>query len=263
VNTAFLRDALWAEWTKLRTGAACWWLLAAVALVTPAVGAIAVAASRYTAGAPGEDTTRLSLIGIAASQVAVVSLAALAVADEYPSGMIRTTLAAIPPRGVVLAAKATLVCALTMTAGALGVLGAFGLGRVLLPLEGFTPAHGYPLLSLGAAPTLRAAAGSILYLGLVAVLGLGAACAARNSAAAVGGVLGLLYVFPALAVLVTDPRWQLLLEQIGPMSAGLAILATTGLPAPPMSPWAGLGVLACWAATALAIGGLLLWRRDA
>ena len=53
------------------------------------------------------------------------------------------------------------------------------------------------------------------------------------------------------------------LQQIGPMTAGLAIQATTGLNSLPISPWAGLGVLAAWAAGALLLGGLLLRLRDA
>ena len=61
----------------------------------------------------------------------------------------------------------------------------------------------------------------------------------------------------------TDPRWQRHLEQIGPISAGLAIQATTGLRSLPLSPRAGLGVLTAWAAAALLAGGLLLRLRDA
>jgi ABC-2 type transport system permease protein len=47
------------------------------------------------------------------------------------------------------------------------------------------------------------------------------------------------------------------------MNAGLAVQSTTGLDALPIGPWAGLGVLAVWAAAALSLGGLLLCRRDA
>jgi len=71
----------------------------------------------------------------------------------------------------------------------------------------------------------------------------------------VGSVLGLLYLFPIIGAAVTDPHWNRHLEQIGPMSAGLAIQATTGLRSLPISPWAGLGVLAAWAAAALLAGG--------
>jgi len=78
-----------------------------------------------------------------------------------------------------------------------------------------------------------------------------------------GVVLGLLYVFPIVAQAVSDPHWQRHLQQLGPMTAGLAIQATTHLSSLPIGPWAGLGVLAAWAAAALLAGGLLLRLRDA
>jgi ABC-2 type transport system permease protein len=53
------------------------------------------------------------------------------------------------------------------------------------------------------------------------------------------------------------------IQQIAPMTAGLAIQATTSLRTLPISPWAGLGVLAAWAAAALLLGGMLLHLRDA
>jgi ABC-2 type transport system permease protein len=187
----------------------------------------------------------------------------LAISGEYSTGMIRTTLAAMPRRATVLAAKAATLTGLVLGAGTIAVLASVLAGQLILPGHGFTPAHGYPPLSLGDGPVLRAAAGSVLYLALIALLSLGAATAMRDSAVAVGAVLGLLYLFPILAAVVTNPHWQRHLEQIGPMSAGLAIQATTGLRSLPLSPWAGLGVLAAWVAAALLIGGLLLQLRDA
>jgi len=68
----------------------------------------------------------------------------------------------------------------------------------------------------------------------------------RDSATAIGVVLGLLYLLPIVAQLVTDPHWERHLQQIGPMTSGLAIQATTNLGTLPISPWAGLGVLAAW-----------------
>jgi len=110
---------------------------------------------------------------------------------------------------------------------------------------------------------LRAAAGSVLYLALIALLSLGMSTAVRDSAVAVGIVLGLLYLFPIIANVVSDEQWHRHLEQIGPMTAGLAIQATTDLSSLPISPWAGLGVLAAWAGGALLAGGLVLRLRDA
>ena len=63
-----------------------------------------------------------------------------------------------------------------------------------------------------------------------------------------------MYIFPIVANVVSNAHWHRHLEQVGPMSAGLAIQATTGLRSLPISPWAGLGVLAAWAVGALLAG---------
>jgi ABC-2 type transport system permease protein len=110
---------------------------------------------------------------------------------------------------------------------------------------------------------LRAAAGTVIYLVLVGLLSLGVAAAVRDAAAATGIVLGLLYLSPLLAAVVSDANWHRHIDQIGPMTAGQAIEATTNLSSLAISPWAGLGVLAAWAAGALLIGGGLLRLRDA
>jgi ABC-2 type transport system permease protein len=121
----------------------------------------------------------------------------------------------------------------------------------------------YSLLSLSHGPTLRAAAGSVLYLAPVGLLSLGVATAVRDSATTVGLVLALLYLFPILARVVTDPHLQRHIEQIAPMNAGFAIQSTINVHKLPIAPWAGLGVLAAWAAAALLAGGLCLGLRDA
>jgi ABC-2 type transport system permease protein len=149
------------------------------------------------------------------------------------------------------------------SAGAIAVLGSLIAGRYILPGNGFNPQHGFSPLSLADGPTLRAAAGSVIYLTLIALLSLGATTAVRDSATGTGIVLGLLYLFPILTKVINDPTWQRHLQQIAPMTAGLAIQATRNLQHLPISPWAGLGVLAAWAAGALLLGGLLLRLRDA
>ena len=169
----------------------------------------------------------------------------------------------MPRRMTVLAAKAVTITALVLAAGGDAVLGSVLAGRLILPGHGFTAAHGYPPLSLGDGPVLRAAAGSVLYLALIALLSLGAATAVRDTAATIGTVLGLLYVVPIVAAGLGNSHLVRHLQQIAPMPAGLAIQATTGLRSLPISPWAGLGVLAAWAAAALLAAGLLLRFRDA
>ena len=258
-----MRQALHAEWTKLRTAPGTSWLLLAVIALTAAVSAAATAATTCPSGGCAVDPTKVSLTGITLGQAAVAILAVLAISSEYSTGMIGVTLAAMPRRPAVLAAKAAVISSLALAAGTIAVLASVLAGRLLLPGHGFTPAHGYPPLSLFDGPTLRAAAGSVLYLALIALLSLGVATAVRDSATAIGVVLGLLYLFPIMAQVVSDPHWQRHLQQIGPRTAGLAIQATTHLRGLPISPWAGLSVLAAWAGAALLTGGLLLQLRDA
>lgn len=256
--------ALHAEWTKQRTLPGTVWLLGAATLLSIAVSTAAVAATSCRAGISCPiDPARLSLTGIQAGQAVVAILAVLAVGDEYSTGMIRTTLAAVPGRATVLAAKAVTVTAPVLVAGAAAVLGSLLAGRLLLPGRGFNPAHGFQTLSLTDGPVLRAAIGSVLYLALIALLALGAAAAVRDTAVAIGLVLGLLYLFPIVAAAAANPHWQRHLTQIGPMTAGLDIQATVNLHSLAINPWAGLAVLAAWSAGALLTGGLLLRYRDA
>jgi ABC-2 type transport system permease protein len=259
---AGMRDALNAEWIKLRTvPGTCWLVITAVA-VTVAVGVFAVTSVTCSGASCGQDPAKLSLTGIVPGQAVFAILGVLAISAEISTGMIKTTLMAVPRRITVLAAKAAVVTAVVVVAGTVTVLACVLVGRLVLPGHGFTAAHGLPPLSLGDGPVLRAAAGSVLYLALIGLLAMGVAAAVRDSATSIGIVLGLLYVFPIVAQVV-GPSWQRRLEQIGPMSAGLDIQATTNLNGQPLSPWAGLGVLALWAAAALIIGGVLLRLRDA
>jgi ABC-2 type transport system permease protein len=258
-----IRDALHAEWTKLRTVTGPAWLLIATVAATVAVSAAATAAVRCPAGtACPVDTAKLSLTGIQLGQAVVAILAVLVIGGEYSTGMMRTTLTAMPHRVTMLGAKAVILSGLVLAAGTIAVLGSVLTGRLILPGHGFTAARGFPPLSLADGPVLRAAAGSVLYLALIALLSLGIATAVREPAVAIGIVLSLCYLAPIVAPLL-DQHWSRHIEQVGPTTAGLAIEATTGLRSLPISPWAGLGVLAAWATGALLLGGVLLRRRDA
>lgn len=258
-----MKPALHAEWTKMRTTAGPLWLLLGSIVLTVALSAAVTSVMTCGGAQCGGDTTKLSLTGVDLGQALVVVLAVMVVGGEHSSGMIRTTLAAMPRRTTYLAAKAITLVGVVASTGAVAVLGSLLAGRLILPGRGFTAAHGHPPLSLADGPTLRATVGSILYLALIALLSLGVATAVRDAAASIGLVLGLLYLFPVLAQVVGDPDWQRLLQRIAPMSAGLAIQATTDLRSLPVGPWAGLAVLAAWAAAALLAGALLLRLRDA
>jgi ABC-2 type transport system permease protein len=256
-----LGQALHAEWTKFRTVAGPSWLLAGVVALTVAVGVAAASAARCQSAKCGIDPAMVSFTGISPGQALVAVAGVLAIGNEYSTGMIKLSLTAMPRRLTWLFAKAAVLTAPVLAASALAVAGAALAGRLILPGHGFTPAHGYP--SLTSATDLRAGAGAVLYLTLIALLSLGLAAAVRDSAAAIGLVLGVLYLFPIAAAVISNPPLARHLDQIGPLPAGQDALATTGLKDLPLTPWQGLGVVALWTAGALLLGALALKSRDA
>lgn len=246
-----MRRALHAEWTKLRTTPGTALLLLAVVAATVGVGILAAAATDCPAGTCSTDLAKVTLTGVQLGQAVVAVLAVQVIGGEYGTGMIHTSLAAVPRRLTLLAAKALVLTAAVTAAATAGVAGSLLAGDRLVALP----------VTDGA--VLRAAAGSVLYLILIGLLALGVTTAVRNPATAAGLVLGLLYVFPILGLAATDPDFRRHLEQVGPMAAGLAIQATTGLDDLAISPWRGLAVLGAWTVAALLTGGLLLRLRDA
>jgi ABC-2 type transport system permease protein len=202
----------------------------------------------------------LGLAGVYLGQAVAALAGVLALGGEYATGMIHVTLTAIPRRRRLLAAKALVLAGPVLVASALALGAAMLAGVIVLPGHGFTAGHGYDLASWA---TARAWCCATVYLTLVAVLGLGVAAIVRDSTVATGVVLGLLYLFPIAAMAIGDQAVARRLDQIGPMSAGLDSQTTIDLHGLPLAPWAGLGVVALWAAGAIAAGGVLLWLRDA
>jgi ABC-2 type transport system permease protein len=260
---AGFRDALHAEWTKLRTVPGTAWLVATTIVITVAGSAITASVVKCSGNICGADPVKNSLTGVMLGQATVAVLAVMVMTSEYSSGMIRATLAAMPRRTAMLAAKASVLTGAVLVTGAVAVLGSLLAGQFLAPENGFTAAHGFLPVTLAHAPVVRAAAGTVLYFGLIALLSLGLAAAVRDSAVGITLVLGLLYVLPIIGGLLLNPVWTRRFDRYSPTSAGLAIQATRNLAKLPIGPWEGLGVLACWAAAAMLTGWLMLRIRDA
>jgi len=250
-----------AEWTKWRTLRANPWLLFGALAGTIALGVTVAWALPLPTCEPAatcrEDTVRLALSGVYLGQIAVILLATLAVTNEYATRMVQTTLAASPKRLAVYTARATVVTVLTLVAGAIGVLGALALSRPVLV------GHGFPPLSLADGPTVRAAVGTTLYFGLLALFCVGVGTAVRHTPAALGVMFGALYLVPMLAQFLTNQVWQRWVIKLAPMTAGLAIQATERLHSMPIGPWPGLGVFALYAVGAFVLGAVLFAVRDA
>ena len=235
------------EWIKLRTLRSTWVTLAIS--VAGALGvAIAVGVNTKTAS---EDVTNNVLAGVALGLLTVGVLGVLVMTSEYSSGMIRATLAAAPNRPRLLAAKAAVFGAVALALGEVASFISFFAGGLALR-------HGLHAPALSQPGVLRA----VLLTGagycLVGLIGLGIGAVIRNSPAAIAVLVGGVYVAGQLLAAVA----RSVLPYI-PISIVANSLSTVKPQAQALSPWAGLGMLALYAAVALIVGGFLLARRDA
>ena len=236
-----MRAALHAEWTKQWSIASTWWVLAATIVVTAGGGA-AMAALVHASTA--DDLARLGVSGALLGQAAVAGFGAAAIGDEYGSGLILNTLTAVPRRDILLAAKAAVVAGTVLTTGILATATSV-LAAILIRPDAPEPGPG---------TATHAVLATAAYLALIALLALGTAAASRSTAAAATLTLGLLYLPPLLAASIGDPAWQLRIQRLAPMSAGLAPPIGGGMERHQLASWGGLGVVAVWAAAALAAG---------
>jgi ABC-2 type transport system permease protein len=239
------------EWIKLRSLRSTWWVLALT--VAGAVG-IAVAVGVNTEDAAA-DLTNNALAGISLGLLLVGVLGVLAMTGEHSSGMIRATLAAVPNRPLVLAAKAAVFGAVALAAGEAAAFIAFLAGGAALPA-------GVPAPTLAQPGVLRAVVlGGAGYC-LIGLLGVGLGAIIRHTPAAIAVLVGGVYV---LAQLVAGfATWIMAWLPIAIVANSLSVVRPVGDGQVRfLSPWAGLGVLCLYAAAALGAGAFLLARRDA
>jgi len=256
---AHATEVLISEWHKLRTVRTTWWTLAAVAVfnvVTAAVLGIVLGKTLSThQQASVSDPVRLSLGGLHLSQVAIGVLGVLVITSEYGTGMIRATLAAVPQRRLVLAAKTAV---LALAAAAAGLATSFA---AYFAFQVFLPASSPMRVSLSEPGVARAVTGAGLYLAVLALAGLGLGAVLRSSAGAIAALYGLLFA-PPLIMNLLPASWQDTAGRYLPMNAAESVYVVHQQPHS-LAPWAGFGLLCGYAAAALVAGFILIGRRDA
>ena len=238
------------EWIKLRSLRSTWWVLAAT--VAGAVG-IAVAVGVNTEDAAA-DLTNNALAGISLGLLLVGVLGVLVMTGEYSSGTIRTTLAAVPNRPLLLAAKAAVFGVVALAAGEAAGFIAFFAGGAALPAGLAGP-------SLGQPGVLRAVMLSGAGFCLVGLIGLGLGAMIRHTPAAIAVLVGGVYVAAQFVAVLTHSLMAYLpiaivansLTVVRPIAEDRVVF---------LSPWAGLGMLCLSAAGTRGGGAWLLARRD-
>jgi ABC-type transport system involved in multi-copper enzyme maturation permease subunit len=259
-RTSGAADVARCEWTKLRTVRSTWWSLLIVLAGMIAIGLFICAAIAARWDQLPEavrlkiDPTTRSLSGLFVAQLATGVLGVLAITSEYATGTIRATLAAVPRRHTVLAAKIAVLAVPVFAISTAACAAAFLAGQAVLAARGI----GASIASPG---ELRAVIGAGLYLTVLALLGLGLGAALRHTAGAISGFTGLVLILPLLVTPLPSP-WGRDIVKYLPANAGQAILNVHPTPGF-LAPWTGFAVLCAWALAALATAAWLINRRDA
>ncbi|MFF4806406.1 ABC transporter permease [Streptomyces sp. NPDC001351] len=251
------------EWAKLWTLRSTWITLAVGLVLLISFGVIAAAqygsGSGLDDGGPGGDLSNsdalgLSLFGISVAQMAFGILGVLVTAGEYSTGMIRSTLAAVPRRLPVLWSKATDYGLVTFALGTIGAVVAFLIGNQLVS---GTEAE----LSLSDSGVVRSLLGAGLYLGLIGVIGTALGALLRSVAGGIAALVGLLMLVPGLTSLLPN-SWEDDVSKFLPSNAGESLYSLTH-DAASLSAGGALVVLLGWTALALAGAAYRLKRADA
>ena len=250
------------EWIKLRTLRSTWVMLAAVLLTVVGFGAIAAATSTGAVEGPadgggpgGGDPLSTVLSGAGLAVVLVGVLGVLIGAREYSSGLIRSSLAAVPARLPVLWAKVVAFLLAVVPVALVGVLAAYALGMAVLD------AGGVPTVSWSDEGTVRVVLGTAGYVVGIGLIGLALGMLLRSTAGAISALLAGVLVLPTLAGALLPESWDELLKYL-PSNAGSAFTST--VPADSLL-GAGTGALVfgAWIVVALAGAAVALTRRDA
>ncbi|HTC69622.1 MAG TPA: hypothetical protein VK662_08645 [Acidothermaceae bacterium] len=252
-------NVLRSEWTKLRTVRSTYWTAGVAVLASIALSALICARTAYNIkhghqSLDGFDATLASLDGLYIAQVAIGTLGVLTISSEYGTGMIRATLATVPQRRAMLAAKLLIFTVATLVAGEVMSFAAFGIGQHLL-------GSAHAGVSLSQPGALRATIGGGLYLTAVGLLGFGMGALVRNTAGALSAFFGTLFALTAVDDLLPTNLRNDIVPYL-PANAGSQIITVVHT-AGSLSPWAGLGVLTLYGVVATTAATFLITRRDA
>jgi len=255
------------EWIKFRTLRSTIWTLAAtLVLMVGIVTLFSAIGASQSSGMNGTDDGGGSIavfsIAVSLAQLPVIVLGVLVITGEYSTGMIRSTLAAVPRRLPALWAKGVVLAVSIFVVSAVAVAISLAVMQVILGSLGLAP-------DLGDAQTLRVLVGTPLYLSAIAVFSFAVGALLRHSAGALATVLGLLLVIENLFLIPWKP-----LQVISPFLPGTAgsrlvmpqaqiDMLSQGATSTVLGPWQGFTVLLVWVAVLLTAAGMLMRRRDA
>ncbi|MFD7903489.1 ABC transporter permease subunit [Kitasatospora sp. NPDC059722] len=245
------------EWTKIRSVRSTVWTLALTFVVTVGIGALLslLTNNNFTEFRRNDqspfDATGTAFSGIMLGELAIIVFGVLAIGNEYSTGMVRVSLAAVPQRGTLLTGKAVVLGSLALAVSVVTAFVTFFIGQSLLGSHSTT---------LGEPNVLRAVFGAALYLTMLCLFSAGVTAMLHNQTLALGVLVP--FFFLLSPILSAVPKVKTLAHYF-PDYAGSRMLLVYEQHGQPYGPWAGFAICLAWTLAALAGGALVLKNRDA
>ncbi|WP_168914766.1 ABC transporter permease subunit [Microcella flavibacter] len=266
------------EWIKLRTLRSTVWSFAIIVVMTVLIGLLFASVYDVSFGPAqdqaGQNTIALAAVtgGVSLTQLVAAVLGVLIISGEYTTGMIRSTLAAVPRRLPALWAKALVLAVCTFVIGLVASAVTLLITVPILAGKGIEP-------QLLDGDFVRSVLGTAAYLALIALLAYGLGVILRRSAGGIAAAAGLIFLVPtvlSIVAAVSGTAWLSNASAFLPSNAGARMYAyNAGEPDPFAAAGADLSevitldagqgalVLVAWVVVLLAVGAVLLKRRDA
>ncbi|MGH9121882.1 MAG: ABC transporter permease [Acidimicrobiales bacterium] len=256
---ATFADVVHSEWTKFKTVRSSPMTVLVTILIGVGLGALITWAisSHYHSMSFAErltfDPVATSFDGFGLGQLAIGILGIMYISTEFSTGMISTSLAAVPRRWRVLASKSLVLTAVGLVVGEAMAFAAFFIAQIILTGNA-------PHATIGQPGVLRAVIGAGLYLAVVGLFGLGLGAVLRSTAGSIAVLVAVVFLLPAIANALPD-SWRHPVEEYWPTQAGQQISSVTSQ-AYHLGPWAGFGLFCGFVAAVLGIAFLIMSRRD-
>jgi ABC-type transport system involved in multi-copper enzyme maturation permease subunit len=282
-----MRGVIASEFTKLRSVRSTYWTIGALLILSVGLAAaIGAGAASDLHNNPGDkagfDATQTSLaIFFYLGQLIIAVLGAMAITSEYSTGMIRTSLTAMPRRGTVFTSKLLVFTGVALVISLVTSFLAFFVGQAVLSGTGVSASlfHSTTVPAVArvtpqstilsgsfvvtSGDVLSAIIGTALFVTAAAVIAFGLGAIIRHTAGAIASAIGLLFVLPIIIQLLPN-TWRWDLQRFFPDAAGRVLSATVGVPdAHLWSAWPQFAVTAIWALVLVGIGAYLFRTRDA
>ncbi|MGH3200870.1 MAG: ABC transporter permease [Streptosporangiaceae bacterium] len=253
-----LPGTLRSELVKIRSVRSTYWTLLVQVLASIGWAVLDCAGVASHGHGPDFNAAQASLTGqVALGELIIVVLGALVITSEYSTGMIRTSLAVMPRRGVLYAAKAMVFAGVTLVLSLITSFTSFFIGQAILSSKHYDTTLTQPNV-------LRAVLLSAAIVTVFGLLAYGAGAIIRHTAGVITAIMGLIFLLPALAQALPN-AWFQALERWMPGGGALSPIASSAAPHSHylFSAWGEFAVFSGYAVVLLALGAWSFIRRDA